>query len=143
MREALFVAASVALVSMPAVAQTPRAYSCEVANVYELSDGGALQSQSGGGLAGKKGDRFRIDIKTGEMTGTVPFISRFWTRISVLDSGTSPSGSFLKVMYSSPPDGEFVNVAFLQIQGTVQNPSRPFVCEDSAWLYSGVCRVAF
>jgi len=77
------------------------------------------------------------------MTGTIPFISRFWERISVLDSGTSPSGSFLKVMYSSPPDRELVNVAFLQIQGTIQNPIRPFLYEDSAWLYSGVCRVAF
>jgi hypothetical protein len=140
MRGLLFVVASVALVSSSTIAQTPRSYFCEVTNVYELSDAGALQSVSGS--EGKKGDHFQIDIKTGEMSGT-SLSSIYWANTSVLDFGTSPRGSFLKVMYSSPPGSEFMNVAYLEVQGTIKQPSRPFLFKEGRSLYSGVCRTAF
>jgi hypothetical protein len=141
MRALLSVLTSVVLAtSIPAAAQTPKAYFCEVTNIYELSDAGALQPVVS---SSKKGDHFQIDIKTGEMTGTPLFSSNNWPNISVLDFGTSPSGSFLKVMYSSPHDREFVNVGYLEIQGTIKDQSRPFIYEEASALHSGVCRPAF
>jgi hypothetical protein len=143
MRGLLFVAAVGALVSTPVAAETPKSYFCEVTNIYELSDSGVLQSSGGlDVLIKKQNNRFQININTGEMTGTL-FSSSNWARTSVLDSGTSPSGSFLKVMYSSPPGGEFTNVGYLEIQGRIDQPSRPFLYEVGGELYSGVCRAAF
>jgi hypothetical protein len=142
MRGLLLVAASVAL-STPVAAETPKSYFCEVTNIYELSDSGVLQSSGGlDVLIKKENNRFQININTGEMTGTL-FSSSNWARTSVLDSGTSPSGSFLKVMYSSPPGGEFTNVGYLEIQGRIEQPSRPFLYEVGGGLYSGTCRAAF
>jgi hypothetical protein len=140
-RRKLLAAMSFALVSMPATAQTPKSYFCEIKNVYGLSDAGILQP--GGNVSARSGDRFQINIKTGEMNGPASFSSTSWARISVLDSGTSPKGSFLKIMYSSPPGGDFVNVGYLQIQGTIEQPNRPFLYSYSGSLYSGVCSGAF
>jgi hypothetical protein len=142
MRGLLLIAASVAL-STPVAAETPKSYFCEVTNIYELSDSGVLQSSGGlDVLIKKQNNRFQININTGEMTGTL-FSSSNWARTSVLDSGTSPSGSFLKVMYSSPPGGEFTNVGYLEIQGRSDQPSRPFLYEVGGGFYSGTCRAAF
>ena len=142
MRGLLLVVASLAL-STPVAAETPKSYFCEVTNIYELSDSGVLQSSGGlDVLIKKENNRFQININTGEMTGTL-FSSSNWARTSVLDSGTSPSGSFLKVMYSSPPGGEFTNVGYLEIQGRIDQPSRPFLYEVGGELYSGTCRADF
>jgi hypothetical protein len=129
--------------SMPATAaQIPKSYFCEVKNAYELSDGGALQSATSR-IGRGTGERFQINIKTGEMVGASPFSSSHWARTLVIDPGTSTSGSFLKVMYSSPPDGDFVNVGFLEIRGTIEQSSRPFLYNYGPSLYSGVCSAAF
>ncbi len=134
------VAASVALVSTQVAAQPPTSYLCEVGNVYELSFSGEVQQTFGG--IGRRGDRFQINVDTGEMTGENPtFSSGRWAKTAVIDSGTSLAGSF-KVMYSSPPDGELVNVGYLEIQGTVAQPSRPFLYQLGGALYSGTCRAA-
>jgi hypothetical protein len=134
------------LTATSATAQTPKSYFCEVVETYELTDTGVLQS-SGGIDDRRKGERFQINMKTGEMTemtGDYSFSSRSWARTSVLDSGTSPDeGSFFKVMYSSPPDAKVVNVGYLEIQGTIEQPSRPFLYKYGPSMFSGVCRVAF
>ena len=148
MRGLLLVAASVALVSTSVAAQPPIFYLCEVGNVYELNFSGEVQQTFGG--IGRRGDRFQIDVNTGEMTGIPAFSSSGWAKTSVLDPGTNPTldpgtraESFLKVMYSSPsPNGEFMNVGYLVIQGTVQQPSRPFLYQVGPELYSGTCRAA-
>ncbi len=140
MRWLSLVAASAALVSMPVEARTPKFYFCDVMNFYELSDAGAVQPISVP-LGRKKGDHFQIDIRTGEMTGA--FSSDTWTVTSVIDNGTSPAGSFVKVIYSSPPGREFVNVGYLEIRGTIDQQSRPFLYKDGPSLYSGVCHAAF
>jgi hypothetical protein len=134
------------LTATSATAQTPKSYFCEVVKTYELTDTGVLQS-SGGIDDRRKGERFQINMKTGEMTemtGDYSFSSRSWARTSVLDSGTSPDeGSFFKVMYSSPPDAKVVNVGYLEIEGTIEQPSRPFLYKYGPSMFSGVCRVAF
>jgi hypothetical protein len=141
MRRLLLVAALIALMSLPVAAQSPKSYSCEVANVYGLSDSGVLQPSVG---LGRTGDRFQINVRTGEMTGSPVFSSSHWARTTVLDSGTSPGGSFLKMMYSSPSsNGEFMIVGYLVIQGTIEDPSRPFLFQVAAELYSGVCSGTF
>jgi hypothetical protein len=142
----LYAAVITVLTATSATAQTPKSYFCEVVKAYELSDSGVLQSS--GGIDGRrKGERFQINMKTGEMTemtGDYSFSSRSWARISVLDSGTSPDeGSFFKVMYSSPPDAKVVNVGYLEIQGTIEQPSRPFLYKYGPSMFSGVCSVAF
>jgi hypothetical protein len=134
----LYAAVFTVLAATSATAETPKSYFCEISNVYELGDAGVLQSS---GHSREKGERFQINIKTGEMTGGL-FSSSHWARTSVLDSGTSPRGSFLKVIYASPP-GEFVNTGYLQIHGTIEQPSRPFLYVYSGSLYSGVCSAAF
>ena len=140
MREALFVAASVALLSTPVAAQPPISYLCEVGNVYELSFTGEVQQTYGG--IGRRGDRFQINVNTGEMTGEKPiFSSGSWAKTSVIDPGTRAE-SFLKVMYSSPIDAEVMNFGYLVIQGKVQQPSRPFLYQVGPELYSGTCRAA-
>jgi hypothetical protein len=141
-RRKLLAAVWFALASMPATAETPKSYFCEIKNEYRLSDAGTLQPVASV-VGARAGDRFQINIKTGEMNGPASFSSASWARISVIDSGTSPSGSFLKVMYSSPPGGDFVNVAYLQIQGTIELPNRSFLYSYSGSLYSGVCSGAF
>jgi hypothetical protein len=140
MRWLLLVAASVALVSAPVAAQPPTAYSCEVKNVYDLSmTGEVVQSFVS---PGRRGDRFQIKADTGAMTAENPtFSSTGWAETSVLNSGTS-LGQFLKVMYSSKPDGEFKNVGYLEIQGPFTQPSRPFLYYVAGSLYSGACRAA-
>jgi hypothetical protein len=142
MRGLLLVAGSVALVSTAVAAQRPTSYLCEVSNVYELNLTGEVQQTFGG--IGRRGDRFQINVNTGEMKGENPtFNSTGWAKTSVLDSGTSPSaGSFAKVMYSSPPDDESINVGYLVIQGAVQQPNRPFLYQAGPELYSGTCRAA-
>ena len=142
MRVQFLSAAWLALASVPATAQTPRSYFCEIKNEYRMSDAGTLQPVASV-FGARAGDRFQINIKTGEMNGPASFSSSSWARISVLDSGTSPKGSFLKIMYSSPPGGDFVNVAYLQIQGTIEQPNRPFLYSYSGSLYSGVCSAAY
>jgi hypothetical protein len=139
----LYAAVITVLTATSVTAETPKSYFCEVTNIYELSDSGVVQSSGGlDVLIKKENNRFQININTGEMTGTL-FSSSNWARTSVLDSGTSPSGSFLKVMYSSPPGGEFTNVGYLEIQGRIDQPSRPFLYEVGGGLYSGTCRAAF
>ncbi len=136
----VFAAGAVVLAPLPAAAQTAQPYYCEVVSIYKLGDDGVLKSNSGGGAGGKIGDRFQVDIASGEMVGPRPFGSKGWSKISVLDPGTSPRGSAAKVLYSSPPDKEFVNVGFLQIHGSVRDLSRPFFYDYGALLYSGRCR---
>jgi hypothetical protein len=148
MRRLLLVAASVALLSTPVAAQPPISYLCEVGNVYELSFTGEVQQTYGG--IGRRGDRFQINVNTGEMTGEKPiFSSGSWAKTSVIDPGTNPmldpgtrAESFLKVMYSSPIDAEVMNFGYLVIQGKVQQPSRPFLYQVGPELYSGTCRAA-
>jgi hypothetical protein len=134
----LYAAVIPVLTATSATAETPKAYFCEVVNAYELSDSGVLRSLDDD----RKGERFQVNIKTGEMTGDY-FSSSSWARTSVLDSGTSPKGSYLKVLYSSPPDGEFVNVGYLELQGTFEQRRRPFLYKYGPSLFSGVCSVAF
>jgi hypothetical protein len=143
MRRLLLGVGTLAMVmSTPATAvQTPKSYFCKVKNTYGLSDAGEIKPLSD--QSAWTGERFQINIKTGEMIGTSPFSSSQWARISVLDSGTSQQGSFLKVMYSSEPNGDFVNDAYLTIQGRIEQSSRPFLYTFGPWLYSGVCSAAF
>ncbi len=142
MKSYFYAAVITVLMATSATAQTPKSYLCEVINVYELSDSGALQ-QSGGPDGDKKGARFQVNIKTGEMTGGYSiFSSSDWPRTTVLDPGTSPRGSFLKVLYSSPPNGEFMNVGHLELQGGVEQGRRPFIYQYSTSLFSGVCSAA-
>jgi hypothetical protein len=137
MRGLLLVAASVALVSTPVAAQPPTSYLCEVRNVYQLSLSGDVEQSFGG--SGRRGDRFKIDANTGEMTGASALTSGGWAKTAVIDSGTSLTGSF-KVMASSPsPDGESTNVGYLEIQGTMEQPRRPFLYQLGGSLYSGTC----
>jgi hypothetical protein len=143
MRRLLLVGTPVIALSMPATAaQMPTSYLCEVKNAYDLSDGGAIKRSASRGIV-NVGERFQINIKTGEMIGAGAFSSQGWATISVLDPGTSSSGSDLKVMYSSPADNGGTNAGYLQIQGTIEQPSRPFLYNWAVWLYSGVCSAAF
>jgi hypothetical protein len=68
-----------------------------------------------------------------------------WARTLVLDSGTDPKGSSLKVMYSSwqGRGDELMGVAYLEIQGKIEQPSRPFLYEYMGVLFSGVCHPAY
>jgi hypothetical protein len=133
----LYAAVITVLTVTSATAQPPKSYFCEVVKAYDLSDSGVLRS-----LEDKKGERFQVNIKTGEMTGDY-FSSSSWARTSVIDPGTSPKGSYVKVLYSSPPDGEFVNVGYLELQGRVEQRSRPFLYNYGPSLFSGVCGAAF
>jgi hypothetical protein len=140
MRSLLLVATSVMAMSLPATAaQMPTSYLCEVKNAYDLSDGGNIKRSDN---RTDVGERFQVNIKTGEMLGAGAFSSRYWATISVLDHGTSSSGSNLKVMYSSP-SGDFTNAGYLQIEGKIEQSSRPFLYNWSGALYSGVCSAAF
>ena len=140
----LLVATSVMAMSVPATAaQIPKSYLCEVKNAYELSDAGAIQSATSKIGRGDDDNRFQINIKTGAMTGSGSLRSSGWARTLVLDPGTSSSGSFLKVMYSSPPNRDFTNVGYLEIQRTIEQLSRPFLYNEGGSLYSGVCIAAF
>ena len=140
MRRLLLVAISVMAMSVSATAaQMPTSYLCEVKNAYDLSDGGDVKRSANRTYVG---DRFQVNIKTGEMLGAGAFSSRYWTTISVLDHGTSSSGSNLKVMYSSPSD-DFTNAGYLQIEGKIEQSSRPFLYNWSGALYYGVCTAAF
>jgi hypothetical protein len=137
----LLVAAPVIAMSMPATAaQMPTSYLCEVKNAYDLSDGGDIKRSAN---RSDVGERFQVNIKTGEMLGAGAFSSRGWATISVLDHGTS-SGSYLKVVYSSPSanGGDFTNAGYLQIEGKIEQSSRPFLYNYSGSLYSGVCSAA-
>jgi hypothetical protein len=121
-------------------AQMPTSYLCEVKNAYDLSDGGDVKRSAN---RSDVGERFQVNIKTGEMLGGA-FSSRGWATISVLDHGTSSGGSYLKVMYSSPSaNGDFTNAGYLQIQGKIEQSNRPFLYYYSGSLYSGVCSAAF
>jgi hypothetical protein len=124
-------------------AQMPTSYLCEVKNTSELSDGGAIKRSANPMV--RVGERFQVNIKTGEMIGSAGALSsQGWTTISVLDPGTSSSGSSLKVLNSSPSDnGDFTNAGYLQIYGTIEQPSRPFLYSWSFELFSGVCSAAF
>jgi hypothetical protein len=146
----LLVATSVMAMSVSATAaQMPTSYLCEGKNAYDLSDGGAIKRSANPMV--RVGERFQINIKTGEMIGAGALSSQGWDTISVLDPGTSSSGSSLKVLYSSPadkrlyssPSGDFTNAGYLQIQGTIEQPSRPFIYKWSFELFSGVCSAAF
>jgi hypothetical protein len=132
--------AAALLTGSATAAQIPKSYLCEVKNIYELGDAGAIQSTV---RRGNDDNRFQIKIKTGEMIGSGSLRSSGWAKTLVLDPGTSPSGSFLKVMYSSPPGSDFTNVGYLEIQGTVEQLSRPFLYNQGGSLYSGVCIAAF
>lgn len=136
----VFAAGAVALLPIPSWAQTAQPYTCAVVSIYNPGDDGVLQSHSGGGAGGHLGDRFQVDVVSGEMIGPRPFRSKGWSKISVIDPGTSPRGSWSTVLYSSPPDQEFVNVGFLQIYGVIKDLRRPFIYDHGGWLYSGVCR---
>ena len=119
----------------------PTFYLCEVKNAYDLSDGGDIKRSAN---RIDVGERFQININTGEMLGAGAFSSRYWATISVLDPGISSSGSYLKVMYSSPSaNGDFTNAGYLQMQGKLEQSSRPFLYNWSGSLYSGVCSAAF
>ena len=88
MKSYFYAAVITVLTATSATAQTPKSYLCEVINVYELSDSGALQS--GGPDGDQKGTRFQVNIKTGEMTGGYfIFNSSDWPRTTVLDPRTS------------------------------------------------------
>ena len=98
------------LSSFQANAQQASVYSCEVSGSYKI-EGGELRPFATSPRKGKtNGQRFQVDIQTGAMIGD-RFYSRYWLRTVVLDNGMSPSGSDYKVLYSSPPGGEFINVA--------------------------------
>ena len=146
MRRLLLVATSVMVMSVSATAaQMPTSYLCEVKNAYELSDSGAIKRPDINRWGPVDvGERFQINIKTGEMLGAGAFSSRYWATISVLDPGTTSSGSYLKVMYSSPSaNSDFTNAGYLQMQGKLEQSSRPFLYNWSGSLYSGVCSAAF
>jgi hypothetical protein len=136
----VFATGAVALLPIASSAQTSQPYTCAVVSIYRLGDDGVLRSNPGGGAGGHIGDRFQVDIVSGEMIGPRPFGSNNWPKTSVIDHGTSSRGSSFKVLYSSPPDGEFVNVGFLQIHGVIQDLRRPFLYDNGGLLYSGVCR---
>nr|GAJ32393.1 hypothetical protein BDOA9_0115810 [Bradyrhizobium sp. DOA9] len=136
----VFATGAIALLPVPVAAQTAQPYSCDVVSIHKLGENGVLQSNSGGGAGGKIGDRFQVDIVSGDMIGPRPFRSKGWPKTSVIDPGTSPRGSSSKVLYSSLPDREFVNVGFLQIHGAIQDLRRPFFFDYGGLLYSGVCR---
>jgi hypothetical protein len=122
-------------------AQTPKYYRCEIRTIYQLTDGGALKPPNTG--VAQLGERFQVNIKTGGISGSPLFDSSNWGATTVLDPGTSQQGSFVKILYTSPPGGDFLNVAFLQIEGTIEQPSRPFLFENGSLLYSGVCSAVF
>ena len=134
-----FAAGTVALIPVPCWAQTAQPYTCAAVSIYKLGENGVLQSHAGGGAGGHIGDRFQVDTVSGQMIGPRPFRSKGWPKISVIDPGTHP-GTSSKVLYSSPPDGEFVNVGFLQIHGVINDSTRPFLYDHGGWLYSGICR---
>jgi len=142
MRRLLLVAIPVIALSLPATAaQIPTSYLCEVKNAYDLSDGGDIKRSDN---RTDVGERFQVNIKTGEMLGAGAFSSRYWAAISVLDHGTRSSRSNLKVMYSSPSaNGDFTNAGYLQMQGKIEQSGRPFLYNWSGSLYSGVCSAAF
>lgn len=136
----VFAAAAVALLPFSSWAQTAVPYTCDVVSIYKPGDDGSLQSHSGGGAGGHLGDRFQVDVVSGKMTGPRPFRSQGWPKITVIDSGTSPRGSWPVIMYSTPLGEEFVNVVVLQIYGVVKDVRRPFLFTHGGWFYSGVCR---
>jgi hypothetical protein len=121
-------------------AQQPTSYLCEVVASYRIS-GDALQNIRTSRYKGNAyGQRFQINIKSGAMVGEV-FTSRHWARTTILDDGLSPRGSSFKVLYSSPPGSEFINVAWLQVHVS-ESANRPFIFLDDDEAFTGVCRYA-
>ena len=127
--------------SLSAHAQQPTFYSCEVRGSYKIDHGDLAKSASSYWKGGKAiGQRFQVNIQTGAMIGD-GFSSRHWPKTVVLDYGLTPRGSSYKVLYSSPPGGEFVNVAWLQVHASeVDNKS--FIFLDDYEVFTGLCRYA-
>ena len=126
-----------------AQAQQPLFYSCEVNNLYILAEDGALRGMPKSNLKGlAKGQRFQINILSGAMIGEM-FSSRSWASTVVLDNGLSPIGSAYKAIYSSPPGGEFINLAFFQVDYSKNvEGNKPFVFVDADDVFTGTCRYA-
>jgi hypothetical protein len=133
------VAAICALSSFQAQAQQPRVFSCEVTGSYKL-EGGDLWASASSVMRGGKtnGQRFQVDRQTGAMIGD-GFSSHHWSRTVVLDNGMSPRGSAYKVLYSSPPGEEFINVAYLQVYGE-DGSNKTFIFVDFVEVFTGLCR---
>ena len=126
-----------------ASAQAPRVFLCEVVGSYTPNKAGTLQGIAESPMRGgqTKGQRFQVDIQSGAMTGD-GFSSRTWPRTIVLDNGSSDRGSSYKVFYTSPPGGEFINLAYLQINIYEDGLDKPFVLIEAAEVFTGNCRRA-
>jgi hypothetical protein len=122
------------LYSMGALAKQPTFYSCEASGHYRIEKGG-LQNRSSFSAP----QHFRVNIHTGAMSGEGAFTSRHWARTIVLDNGMSPRGSNYKVVYSSPPGDEYVNLAYLQIQAE-GGLNKTFIFLDSFDVFTGTCQ---
>jgi hypothetical protein len=129
---------SLAMLTGAASAQQPPFYSCEVSGSYKLEGGDLRPSATSNWKGGKtNGQRFQVNIQTGAMIGD-GFSSSRWARTVVLDSGMSPRGSDYKVLYSSPPGGEFINVAYLKITAGSE-PNKSFIFLDAGEVFTGLC----
>ena len=117
-----------------------RFYFCEVGYTAEAKNGRLNETTKIWFGVKSIGERFSINTQTGEMVGQV-LKSQHWFQTHVIDNGSSNRGSRLKVLYSSPLGGEFVNLAYLQVDvRDDQQPSqRTFIFVDEQYVLSGVC----
>ena len=123
---------SIALAGLSFIAAAgERAFLCEVKNIYTLTSGGAIETESRPAVP-RVGDGFNVDRRTGAVVGErIPVFHP--EKFDVLAAGTDGNGFALT--YSAR-----TRVAFLRIENYRNEQLAPFILQDGIWIATGTCK---